>query len=71
MIALSLALCFVASLAFAAFLLWRRDRYRTDVRDQIVSALTRLAAIEARRGAWNDAAAYVEGERVKRGISGR
>jgi hypothetical protein len=68
-IAFSLALAYVASLAFGAYLLWRRDAYRTNVRDQLVSIGTRLAAMEHRRDAWNDAARFVEGERVKRGLT--
>jgi hypothetical protein len=68
--ALSLAIGYVATLGFAAYLLWRHDRYRTAVRDQIVSALQRIAVLEHRKKAWDAAADYVEAKQVEKGIRG-
>jgi len=68
LIALSLALAYVASLAFGAYLLWRHDTYRTNVRDQLVSLIQRLAALEHRRDAWNAAADYAEAQGLAKGL---
>lgn len=74
MTSLACALAYVATLAFAAFLLWRKDRFREDVRDQIVKAVQLAKAVQFEvtkgREKWDAAASYTEAQQVSKGLRG-
>jgi hypothetical protein len=73
--ALALSLAYVATLAFAAFVLWFRARHRETVRDMAVKAAqvanATKALVDKLRPGWDDAARYVEGQNISKGLGPR
>lgn len=72
MIALSLALAYVASLAFVGYLLWRKDHHAESIRAHVDHLFKRLGEIETevarKRAGWDDAARFVEAQNVAKGL---
>ncbi len=70
MTALAIALGYLGTLAFGAFYVWHRNRYHQNVLDPLNSLIHEVNDMQAARQKWDDAASYVEAERLKRGVLG-
>lgn len=68
MIALSITLAYSVSLVFVGFLLWRRDRYRTDLASTIGKIQSQIGVLEAGRERWDEAYRFVEAQNVAKGL---